>query len=283
MNPIFRLEIIAAVTGIAAAVGPSMADFDTQRARVKIANASGNQVSSNQVPAPTQPLPSHPAQVSMNAVDWNFQDGTNVIRHPFQFWPGWSLDLRGRWQFVICTASSVLTQGWYINMSGAIGESLHRPWVGFDTIEIQPLARGTPPARCWMYFQKAGDDLSDRGQYYLWRSAKSLPFPDGRFVQSVVLEPENWETVWGERGDAGAAATAGFQQTLANPQSIGIMCGRVYDGDKVYLGDATFEMESFAVCDPLRQPRRGPFRDRADAYSARLEDAACALPSAQQR
>jgi hypothetical protein len=61
------------------------------------------------------------------------------------------------------------------------------------------------------------------------------------------------------------------------------MCGRVYGDDKVYLGEATFEMESFAVCDPFRQPRRGPFRDRADVDSARQENAACAPPSAQER
>jgi hypothetical protein len=170
----------------------------------------------------------------------------------------WSLNLRGRWQFVISTASPVLTQGWYITMSGAIGASNSRGPDLEASIEIQR-PRGTPPVRCWMYFQKAGDDLSGRGQYYLWRSAKSLPFPDGRFVQSVSLEPENWETVGGERGDAGAAATAGFQQALANPQSIGIMCGRVYDDDKVYLCDVPFEMQSFALC-PFGPPQRGPFR-----------------------
>jgi hypothetical protein len=118
------------------------------------------------------PIPAIPAQVNMNAADWNFQDGTNVTEHPLQMWPGaWSLNLRSRWQFVISTASPVLTQGWSIKMSGAIGGSLHGPWE-LDAIEIQR-PRVTPPARCWMYFQKAGDDLSGRGQYYLWRSHRA--------------------------------------------------------------------------------------------------------------
>jgi hypothetical protein len=46
----------------------------------------GDSGSGDQVPPSPQPS-SHPAQISMNAADWNFKDGTNVTEHPFQLWP----------------------------------------------------------------------------------------------------------------------------------------------------------------------------------------------------
>jgi hypothetical protein len=150
---------------------------------------------------------------------------------------------------------------------------------------------------CRMYFDEVGDDLSGQAQYayYRWLSTKPL-IPSakwsGNFVQFVGLEPEFWSTVtgepgnWsnfvtGERGDASVAATAGFQQALANPQSIGIVCsayvrGDPFAGDRVNLwsakekpppADELFSMFSFAVCDPL-----------ADAPSAKQENEACAPP-----
>jgi hypothetical protein len=127
-----------------------------------------------------------------------------------------------------------------------------------------------------MYFSGSrSDDLFGQRLYAYdrWRSTKPLiPSANGRFVQFVGVEPEFWSTVtgepenWstfvtGERGDASAAATAAFQQALANPQSIGIICGAYvprdpYAGDTIpgpYAGNRMlqFTMDSFAVCDPF--------------------------------
>jgi hypothetical protein len=138
---------------------------------------------------------------------------------------------------------------------------------------------------CRVFFQEVGDDLSGQGQYayYRWRSTKPLV---GHFVQFVGLEPEFWSTVTGERGDASAAATAGFQQALANPQSIGVRChieteyvDRGYDPDpgfvinpgrSIFAPDAWFRMLGLAVCDPF-----------AVAPGAKQENAACALPNVE--
>src|SRR5262249_11687473 len=149
----------------------------------------------------------------------------------------------------------------------------------------------TASLACRIYFHKVGA-LSGQGQhYYRWLSMRDLIIPNsiGNFVQLVGLEPENWLAVGGdnsrthiyrdphsitytkaERADASPAATAGFQQALANPQLIGILCqqhiGSFQDMDR---WDATFTMKSFAVCEPF-------------ASSAKQENAACAPPSPQE-
>lgn len=130
------------------------------------------------------------------------------------------------------------------------------------------------------YFQEAGDDPSsaeNRYLYYRWWSRYGQLLQRGRFVLVVRLEPQFWDHVLLGPGDENAATAAGFQQALANPQSIGIMCrgGYVAKGGHVgdkpsddywrALVDPTFMMFSFAVCDP---DRTGPTND-ADAPSAK--------------
>jgi hypothetical protein len=170
--------------------------------------------------------------------------------------------------FASTTASPFLIRGWYVKVSG----------------RASPLPPGMD---CRMYFSGSPpDDLSS--EYQLWLSTKPLiPSANGRFVQFVGLEAEFWSTVtgepenWsnfvtGERGNASDSATAGFQQALANPQSIGIICGAYVRGDPFagdsipdpYAGDRIlqFTMDSFAVCDPF-------------APSAKQENEACAPPN----
>jgi hypothetical protein len=237
-----------------------------------------------------------PAQVSMNAADWNLSQSDNYgqsttrlhVQHsanvntqpaaalPTQDW-GWKFSFfvpartvsRAKtFYYLATTASPVLTQGHYIKMMGRID--------GSDPGH-QPGQQGSLSI-CWMFFQKVGGDLSGRGQYayYHWWSTKPLIPNAGKFVQFVGLEPEFWLTDTGERGDASAAATTGFQQALANPQSIGIMCsGEALDdydhmygfddqiivGGRDYGGIATFTMMSFAVCDPFHLPQ-----DRVECF-----------------
>jgi hypothetical protein len=213
-----------------------------------------------------------PAQVSMNALeDWTFKFSDSPYDHFSPSQRGWSLKLSlgSQSYFEGATRSPPLIQGFYVKMSG----------------------RASPDMDCRIFFQEAGDDLSGQGQYayYHWRSTKPLDYSVGNFVQFVGLEPEFWSNVTGEQGDASAAATAGFQQALANPQSIGVMChietgyvgpsydplqvdpGLVIDPAPSHIFDAPaarFTMDGLAVCDPF-----------AVAPSAKEENAACALPN----
>jgi hypothetical protein len=246
-----KIQILTVAMGIAAAVGWSWADFDTQRARAKITNASSNQ------PVPTQPLPSHPAQVSMKAADWDFHYAiADVPAHPSQLSPvhGWWFNMPGAGHhFLITTASPVLVQGWYVKMSSSISAT---NLFGSGVKHV-----------CQIFFEEVGNYLPEPGYHRWWSTKKGTDL-------IVGLEPEFWSTVTGERGDAGVAATAGFQQALANPQQIGVVCDIEY-GDDPFAGDvigpkiptAAFTMDSFAVCEPF----------------AKQVNEACAPQSAQQR
>jgi hypothetical protein len=249
----------------------------------------GDNGSGDQVPAPPPP-PSHPAQVSMKAADWTLKNspapakiaddwdlkhggeaavpkdkwflnqrptsaGTRLTHPSPDPQGGWSLSLDSLFPrndftffYLITTASPVLTQGQYVKMVGEISAR------GEVAIEL-PLH--TLPARCFMYFREVDDDPFYRKTHHLhyrWWSDLGVSLYRGRFVLVVGLEPQFWSNVVVEPGDYSAAATAGFQKALANPQTIGIMCSGGYvarDGDWSHpraLVDPTFSMFSFAVC-----------------------------------
>jgi hypothetical protein len=142
-----RAVVIAGAIMFGGAVGWSWTDFGTQRARAEIANASGNQVGSNQVPSPTQPLPSRPAQVSMNAADWNFQNSGNLDTRLSPTPGGKSFHFDFLFSksdyYLVTTASPVLTQGWYVEMGGAI-KNFRNPPAGPPALRNPP--EGLPAA-----------------------------------------------------------------------------------------------------------------------------------------
>jgi hypothetical protein len=214
-----------------------------------------------------------PEQVSMNALeDWTFKfNFPSPYDHFSPHQRGWSLKLTPGFvnYFEAATRSPPLIQGFYVKMSGR--------------------ASSPPDMDCRVFFQEVGDDLSGQGQYayYRWRTKPLIPhaadWRGGDFVRIVGLEPEFWSSVTGEQGDASAAATVGFQQALANPQSIGVRChiepeyvGRDYDGYSGLVIDPTnpfgsgpaawFTLDGLAVCDPF-------------APNAKQENEACALPN----
>jgi hypothetical protein len=119
--------------------------------------------------------------------------------------------------YLVTTASPGLTQGHYVKMVGGISAR--------GDVGVSYMAGG--PVVCSMYLQEAGDDPSpaeNRYLYYRWWSKDPLFLQGGRFVQVVRLEPQFWRTVTLQQGDASAAATAGFQQALAYPRSVGMWC-----------------------------------------------------------
>jgi hypothetical protein len=239
---------------------------------------SDNAIAGEQgLPEPSQRPSQPPAQVSMNYHDWKSKFSANMVPSPViaPSLHGWYfLFLFPRSQsfyYEISTASPLLIQGWYVKMGGRVSLSPR----GMD---------------CRIYFQEVVDDLSDQGYaYYRWRTTKPLITTAGNFVEFVSLEPEFWSTMTGERGDASPAATTGFQQALANPQSIGVRCdieteyvGRDYDpfdldpsfvinpdSSARILDTVTFTMDNFAVCDPFAKQENAACALRTPDYSRR--------------
>jgi hypothetical protein len=189
---------------------------------------------------------------------------------------GWSLSLDSLFPrskvsaFIVTTASPILIQGQYVKMVGAIsggGDVAHSP-AGL-------------PAWCRMYFREVDDDPFYRKTHHLhyrWWSVDAVLLQRGRFVMVVGLQPQFWSNVGGMSGDFSDAATAGFQQALANPKMIGIFCNGTFvlgEDYRYVVFHPTLSITSFAVCDPS-QAR--PTSDFADAPSAKQENEACAPP-----
>ena len=77
------------------------------------------------------------------------------------------------------------------------------------------------------------------------------PPPDGaRRVESRAVGISQWTSVLGEKANASAAATAGFQQAIANLGSVGFSFGggcSYGHGVRVSGGGARFAVTSYAV------------------------------------
>jgi hypothetical protein len=252
----------------------------------------GDNGSANQVPAPPE-SPSRPAQVSMEAADWTLEHSPSpshmtvdwLLRHTRPSpetrlshpspdpQGGWSLSLDSLlevepsfviklpnnlevstipglkfFSYLVTTASPILTQGHYVELVGGISAR------GDVEVDLNQPSGG--PGWCRMYFQEVGDDpfsTESRYLYHRWWSTDTLILRGGHFVQLVRLEPEFWLNVAWDPGDKSAAATAGFHQALANPQTIGVMCRGAYvdgGGDDYHrraLVEPTFSVFSFAV------------------------------------
>jgi hypothetical protein len=110
------------------------------------------------------------------------------------------------------------------------------------------------PARVRFLLQRRGDDLSGKNgkQYYRWWSigaAYELAHGSAPLTASLT-DTSQWTSVFGERADASAAATAGFHQALANLGNVGFTFGGgcfYGHGVRVSRGTARFIVHSFAI------------------------------------
>jgi hypothetical protein len=97
------------------------------------------------------------------------------------------------------------------------------------------------------------DDAGLYQPYYRWWShdiSYQLQPIDGSLTLTVPLTPDRWSSALGEIGNASAAATAGFADTLNNVGLIGITFGGgCFAGHGVYLnsGTATFTVTDFRI------------------------------------
>jgi len=208
------------------------------------------------------PPSSRPAQVSMDASKWQFQDSANASG-PNQNGSSWSfnfpVDVDGVHYLV--TVPPVLTGKASVTMSGSISAAAGVKFIPTTTPGQPP---DTSSATCGFYFQEVGDNLSGavgNGQnyaYYRWFShSNRVVLENGNFNVTVGLTNiSDWSSVFGEYANARTSTEAGslvtpgqgFAQALANPAYIGITCGGRFFGHGVYAtGQATFMMNSFSV------------------------------------
>ena len=166
------------------------------------------------------------------------------------------------------------TGGWYFDFPSAPG-SVHYVTAAVNMIasrsvsaSIEITTTGTPtfeyaleanntcvtPAHVRFLLQEKGDDLTGAGgkQYYRWFSiSAAYELAAGSTTLTAQLSDlSQWLSVFGERADASAAATAGFKQAMNNLGAVGFSFGGgcfYGHGVRVSGGGARFAVTSYAV------------------------------------
>jgi hypothetical protein len=110
------------------------------------------------------------------------------------------------------------------------------------------------PAHVRFLLQEKGDDLSGRNgkQYFRWWS-NSVAYqlgPGAANLSASLTDFSQWTSVFGEKANASAAATAGFKQAMTNLGYVGFSFGGgCYYGHGVRVsgGGARFALTSYAI------------------------------------
>ena len=119
---------------------------------------------------------------------------------------------------------------------------------------LQPNNTCLYPAHVRFLLQEKGDDLSGRkGKQYFrwWSNSVAYQLASGTAnLRASLTDLTQWTSVFGEKANASAAATAGFQQAIANLGSVGFSFGGgcfYGHGVRVSGGGARFTVTNYAV------------------------------------
>ena len=138
----------------------------------------------------------------------------------------------------------------------SVSASIEVNATGAPTFEYALDANNTciNPAQVRFLLQEKGDDLSGVGgkQYYRWWSINAAYelAPGSTTLTAQISDLSQWLSVFGERADASAAATAGFMQAMANLGNVGFSFGGgcfYGHGVRASGGGARFAVTSYAV------------------------------------
>ncbi len=119
---------------------------------------------------------------------------------------------------------------------------------------LQPGNTCDYPAHVRFLLQEKGDDLSGMNgkQYFRWWS-NSVAYqlaPGSAKLTASLSDLGQWTSVFGEKANASAAATAGFKQAMANLGNVGFSFGGgcfYGHGVRVRDGGATFAVTSYII------------------------------------
>ena len=198
--------------------------------------------------APTPPS----TGVPMNAQAWSILYSPGMPPHPTpQTGGGWYFDFPiapNSVHYVLAAVS--------IAASSSVGASIlvtttETPVFVYN---LQPDNICLNPAHVRFLLQEKGDDLSGRNgkQYFRWFSnTAAYQLGPGRADLSASLtDLSQWISVFGEKANASAVATAGFKQAMANLGNVGFAFGGgcfYGHGVRVSGGSAKFAVSSYAV------------------------------------
>jgi hypothetical protein len=199
-------------------------------------------------PAPTPPS----TGVPMNAQAWSILYSPGMLPHPTpQTGGGWYFDFPtdpNSVHYVLAAVSIVASS--YVDASILVTTTEMPVFV----YNLQPDNTCAYPAHVRFLLQEKGDDLSGRNgkQYFRWFSnTAAYQLGPGRADLSASLtDLSQWISVFGEKANASAVATAGFKQAMANLGNVGFAFGGgcfYGHGVRVSGGGAKFAVSSYAV------------------------------------
>lgn len=208
--------------------------------------AACNDDGSSAAPAPQS------AVVPMNAQAWSILYSPGMPPHP-------TAQAGGGWYFDFPTApNSVNYVLAAVNMAASsyVDASISATTTETAVFVYNHQSDNTCayPAHVRFLLQEKGDDLSGTNgkQYFRWWSNRvAYQLASGAAnLKASLTDLSQWTSVFGEKANASAAASAGFKQAMANLGNVGFSFGGGCSyGHGVWVrgGGARFAVTSFAV------------------------------------
>ncbi len=109
---------------------------------------------------------------------------------------------------------------------------------------------GTAPATARLWFSHAGWSTANVDTFRWWSNPAAVELANGQFTITVPLDPSQWTSTYGKRGDLDAQTLADFYGSLNQPEGLGIVFGGgsfMGHGVSVIEGVATFTLLEYYI------------------------------------
>jgi hypothetical protein len=158
--------------------------------------------------------------------------------------PAWMSGTEGNWYFdfpnqngvhYVYKAAPAVTVGQTITMHFAItGKGNFVP------------TEGTATARVRLFLQQRGDTLTAQEPYKRWWSVSYVELHEGEFTLTASLSPDQWTSVFGQRG---AEVPNEFNVVISQLANVGFTFGGTFADHGVYVtgGNARFILKQYSV------------------------------------
>jgi hypothetical protein len=105
---------------------------------------------------------------------------------------------------------------------------------------------GTATARVRLFLQQRGDTLTAQEPYKRWWSVSHVELHEGEFTLTASLSPDQWTSVFGQRG---AEVPNEFNVVISQLANVGFTFGGTFAGHGVYVtgGNARFILKQYSV------------------------------------
>lgn len=188
------------------------------------------------------------AALSMAPDRWEFFYSDGVPSHPAPEPVGWSFSfpLRDGVHYLLTSYGQDMSQRNAVTIAGEIEATPGTVWEFPGRGDGSGCGQGY--ASTGVMIQRRDDDIVKA--FGRWWATVRLPMQAGAFSVVIPLNPENWSSVYGDRGDSSPEATQAFRDALVNAGNIGLTFGggcAYGHGVWISAGSAKFVLTTFEV------------------------------------